>query len=140
MQYIKKLIEIGTTGHFNECWECDFKTVNLNAYPNISINMIGRKSYDDRLAGKNVSETKNVTVTVSDLQLSGAIGYANIPKLYEVLTTKTIEEIYTEEETMTEDGVYNGMPYQAGSIITVGKTRDIPVYPEFFDGEIINVI
>ena len=140
MQYIKKQIEIGTSGHINECWECDFKTVNLNAYPNISVDMVGRKSYDDKVAGKCVSETRNVTVTTSDLELAGTIGYANIPKLYEVLTTKTKEETYTEEETMTEDGVYNGMPYQAGSVITVEKTRDIPVYPDFFDGEIINVI
>lgn len=121
MTYIKKPIELKNTGHINECWQCDFKTVNLTQLPTISVMMIGRKSYDDAVNGKDASDSIEVSVTSQDLELNGSIGYENIPKLYEVLTTKTIETDVTE---LVDD------------VPTVVKIEK-PVYPEFYNGEII---
>lgn len=128
MQYIKKNIEINTTGHTNECWVVDFKTINLTKLPEISVVMNGTKSYADLVAGKHTSDSRLVTVTSTDLELNGSIGYANIPKLYEVLTTKQSEETYYTEE-----------PDENGVLVPVEKTRIIPVFPDFFGGEIITI-
>lgn len=121
MAYIKKPIELKNTGHINECWQCDFKTVNLTHLPTISVMMIGSKSYDDVENGKEPSDSIEVYVTSSDLELNGSIGYANIQKLYEVLTTKTIEVDTTE--------LIDNVP-------TVTRV-EVPVYPQFYEGEII---
>ena len=121
MTYIKKPIELKNTGHINECWQCDFKSVNLTNLPTISVMMIGSKSYDDVSNGKESSDSIEVSVTSSDLELNGSIGYANIPKLYEVLTTKTVETDVTE---LIDD------------VPTITRI-EVPVYPQFYEGEII---
>lgn len=135
--YINKQIEYKNTGHINECWVCNFKTVDLRNLPQISVELDGYKSLEDKELGKEVSDVRLVTVTSADLELNGSIGYGDIPKLYEVITTKTIEETYNEDTVAIEDGVHNGIPYQAGSMISVEKTRTIPAYPDFYQGEIV---
>ena len=139
MQYIKKQIELDTSGHINEYWECDFKNVKLIDLPNISVNMLGTKSYTDKMNGKKTSDMKNVIVTSSDLELTGSIGYGNIPKLYEVLTEKLVSETYWGDEVTTEAGFANGIPYEAGETIKVEKTRQVPAFPTFYGGEIITI-
>lgn len=124
MTYIKKPIELKNTGHINECWQCDFKTVNLTQLPTISVMMIGNKSYEDVINGKESYDSITVSVTSQDLELNGSIGYENIPKLYEVLTTKTIEIDITE---LVDD-------------VPTVKRIEQPVYPDFFGGEIITVV
>jgi len=131
MQYIKKQIEIGTSGHINECWVVNFENINLVRIPetmdsNVTVNMTGFKSYADMQNGKHSSDSRTVTVTSSDLQLNRSIGYDNIPKFYEVITTKTVTNI---EIVMNE----LGEPTQV-------ESQPIPAYPDFFGGEIVDVV
>lgn len=142
MQYIQKQIEIDTSGHTNEYWVVDFKTINLINLPIITVKMNGIRSYTDFTNGKHVSDSRLITTSSTDLELIGSIGYANIPKLYELLTTKQITETYYEEEIATDSGIsdYLGTPYQVGDLIQVQKTRQVPAYPEFFGGDVIDVL
>ena len=107
--YIKKQIEINNSGNFAEYWVADIKTVSLMVYPRIAIIMAGYKDEQAFLDGKERAIVIRVETTASELELSGSISYENIPRLYELLTTKTV--LVSEEEK--------------------------PAYPDFFGGEII---
>ena len=115
MTYINKQITLKDTGHINEHWEVDFTTVSLKdllTEGTVYVHMRGTKSLVDKNNGCVSSDTKPVRVLATDLELSGSIGYSDIPKLYEVLTTKTCTTIVDEEEV------------------------EVPAFPDFFGGVI----
>ena len=120
--YIQKEIELNKTGVTSDVWAVDVRNVNWSDdMSQLTVRMKGYKTVEKM----NENETSNIpsdwvldvkyaTVTSADLELDGSIGFANIPKLYEVLTTKTVEK--TDEE---------------------GNVTTEPAYPDFFGGEII---
>lgn len=115
--YIKKQIEINNSGNFTEYWIADVKSVELMFYPKISILMDGYKDEQAFLDGKERAMVIRVETTASELELSGSIGYENIPKLYELLTTKKISPMAV--------------------FLQEGQDNEVPAYPDFFGGEII---
>jgi len=124
--YINKPIEYKNTGVSPAVWALDIKSVNFGSLPIFNLIMKGFSSpekYQEFIDNPNDNDkyfidVKFVDVSSEDLELNGTVGYPNIPTLYNVLTTKTVEV-----SSVNEDGE------------TVTETQ--PAYP-FFGGEVIN--
>ena len=145
MQYIKKPIEIKTSGHINECWIIDYVNYPVTIIGHDrTATLVGYKTYQDMIDGKKHSDSRSITVLGSDVGALTGVDIQDIPNFYTVLTTKTNEETYFENEIATEAGVNTSgpiiTPYEAGDLIRVEKTRQVPAFPDFFGGEIIDVV
>ncbi len=131
MQYIQKQIEIDTSGHINECWMIDYTRYPVTVQGhNRTATLVGYRTYSDMLSGKHPSDTRTITVLGSEVGALTGVDIQNIPNFYEVLTTKETTETYYEDE-LDEEGAFIG---------SIEKTRQVPAYPDFFGGEIINVL
>ncbi len=131
MKYIKKEIEIYTSGHINECWIIDYvnhPVIVQGEYRTATL--VGFRNYTDMINGKKQSDLRTIKVLGKDVGATSGVDIQNIDNFYNVLTTKQITETYYEDE-LDENG---------GFIGSIEKTRQVPAYPDFFGGEIIDVV